>query len=464
TSATSVYSSGGDLVLLSMEVLSVTNDLVADLAITKSHVGDFTVGQNGVYTIAVSNNGPNTEPGTGTITVTDTLPAGLTYVSGTGTGWSCGVAGQDVTCAHAGPLASGASLPDIALTVSVGVAAVGGVTNTAAVVGTLFDNQAANDSSSDPTTILSSDLSTSTKTVVDINGGDADPGDVLRYTITLTETGGIEATGVSVLDNLPTNTTGISIVSFPVGATNNSTAVLVDISNITVPVNSSVTIVFDVTVLATANPGDFIDNTATIANPDGIGATAVAPTLTVSPSLQVSGIKNLYFGAPDNQNNPSQPQAMSRTPLTATPAVPRIRIRRQDPPRIWAQTPATQLSLSLSAGVTPVVLQLRRNNQTQTRNIRVTLDYVGAATGTLGFVDVNVPTTNTNPVNGLSNTVTRSFTFPVPTVAVTLPVGTQIQVTVDNSPTGGNGRAIFVYPYDGATGNTSQVQLNATTV
>jgi hypothetical protein len=173
-------------------------------------------------------------------------------------------------------------------------------------------------------------------------------------------------------------------------------------------------------------------------------------------------VKNLYFTAPDSQNNPTQPQVMSRTPLTANPPVPRrIRIRRQDTPRVWAQTPATQMSLTLTAGSIPVVLQMRRNNNTQTRNIRVTLDYIGTATGTLGFVDVNVPATGPT---GLSRTVTRSFTFTVPNAAVTLPIGTQIRVTVDNSPTGGNGRAIFVYPYDNATGNTSQVQLNTSTV
>lgn len=176
-------------------------------------------------------------------------------------------------------------------------------------------------------------------------------------------------------------------------------------------------------------------------------------------------VKPLYFAAPDNQNNPTQPQDMSRTPLTANPPVPRrIRIRRQDTPRVWAQTPATQMSLTLTAGSIPVVLQMRRNNNTQTRNMRVTLDYIGAATGTLGFVDVNVPTTATAPATGLSNSVTRSFTFTVPNAAVTLPPNTQIRVTVDNSPTGGNGRAVFVYPYDNATGNTSQVQLNTSTV
>ena len=115
TSATTVYSSGSDLVLLSAEVMSVTTEPFADLTLTKTHVGDFTAGVNGDYTLAVGNNGP--EDDAIGVTVTDTLPAGLTYVGFAGTDWNCNAAGQDVTCTHPGPLAAGTSLPDLTLTV-----------------------------------------------------------------------------------------------------------------------------------------------------------------------------------------------------------------------------------------------------------------------------------------------------------------------------------------------------------
>ena len=97
TSATTVFSAGGDLVLLTAQIVSVTSEPSVDLSITKTHVGDFSAGTNGVYTIKVSNGtGVGLEEEDNTITVTDTLPAGLTYVSGTGTGWSCSAAGQTV--------------------------------------------------------------------------------------------------------------------------------------------------------------------------------------------------------------------------------------------------------------------------------------------------------------------------------------------------------------------------------
>ena len=102
TSAATVFNSGGNLVLLTAEIASTTTEPVVDLSISKSHTGNFSVGSNGDYLIQIANAGP--EPEANLITVADSLPAGLTYVSGTGSGWSCGNVGQDVTCTHPGPV------------------------------------------------------------------------------------------------------------------------------------------------------------------------------------------------------------------------------------------------------------------------------------------------------------------------------------------------------------------------
>jgi hypothetical protein len=55
------------------------------------------VGTNFNYVGTVSNIGPISTTGT-PITITSTLPAGLSFVNGTGTGWSCNATGQNVTC------------------------------------------------------------------------------------------------------------------------------------------------------------------------------------------------------------------------------------------------------------------------------------------------------------------------------------------------------------------------------
>ncbi len=104
------------------------------LSLLKRHTGNFTVGTNGVYTLSLRNNG--LVPTSGTITIVDTLPTGLTFVSATGTGWTCGAAGQVVTCTTDTAILPNAIQPSqITLTVAVGAAAAPSVTNSARVSG-----------------------------------------------------------------------------------------------------------------------------------------------------------------------------------------------------------------------------------------------------------------------------------------------------------------------------------------
>ena len=213
TSATSVYSTGGDLVLLSSEIISVTNTPVSDLSISKTHSGNFKTGQNGTYTIVVSNNGPNNEPGP--IVVTDTLPAGLTYVSATGSDWACSASGQIVTCNRAGSLAVGATTTNITLTVSVGSSASPSVTNTASVTATNFDNISANNSNSDTAAVASAPAISLQKALITlsdpVNGTNipkAIPGAITEYTLTASNNGAGAADNNTIVltDSIPANT------------------------------------------------------------------------------------------------------------------------------------------------------------------------------------------------------------------------------------------------------------------
>src|SRR6185436_1860960 len=87
-----------------------------DLTLTKAHVGDFAQGQTGAtYTLVVANTGAADT--SDTVTVTDTLPAGLTATAMSGTGWSCTL--TTLTCTRSDVLAAGASYPAIALIVDV---------------------------------------------------------------------------------------------------------------------------------------------------------------------------------------------------------------------------------------------------------------------------------------------------------------------------------------------------------
>jgi hypothetical protein len=87
------------------------------LTISKSHAGNFAVGDTGdIYTVTVSNTA-GAGPTNGTVTVTDAIPSGLTLDSMAGTGWTCAAASN--VCTRGDVLAAGASYPAITVTVDV---------------------------------------------------------------------------------------------------------------------------------------------------------------------------------------------------------------------------------------------------------------------------------------------------------------------------------------------------------
>ena len=116
------------------------------LTVAKTHAGNFTQGQNGAsYTVTVGNAG--TGPASGAVTVTETVPSGLSLVSMAGTGWTCAA----VTCSRNDPLAAGSSYAAITVTVNVASNAPASVTNQVSVSG----GGSATAGASDPTTIAS---------------------------------------------------------------------------------------------------------------------------------------------------------------------------------------------------------------------------------------------------------------------------------------------------------------------
>ena len=101
-----------------------------DLQLTKTAVDAFAVGSTGTFLLTVRNAGPGVA--FGPLEVVDVLPAGLTYSSSTGTGWTCAAAGQTVTCRHDADLAAGA-VTELRLSVAIAETATSGFVNTADV-------------------------------------------------------------------------------------------------------------------------------------------------------------------------------------------------------------------------------------------------------------------------------------------------------------------------------------------
>ncbi len=101
------------------------------LSISKAHTGNFTQGQAGaMYTVTVSNaaSGGSTS---GLVTVTETVPSGLSLVSMAGTGWTC----VSNTCTRSDALAAGSSYAAITVTVNVAANATSPQVNAVSVSG-----------------------------------------------------------------------------------------------------------------------------------------------------------------------------------------------------------------------------------------------------------------------------------------------------------------------------------------
>ena len=433
------------------QVVSATSDPAVDLGITKTHSGNFVAGTQGQYLITVSNgSGAGIEREDNTITVTDTLPTGLQFVSGTGTGWTCGASGQVVTCTRPGPLNIGASAPAITLTVNVLETAAASFNNTATLSTPSFDLNTANNSASDATVVLFPNLSTSSKTVTDLNGGEVTPGDTLRYTITLNESGGQNVAGVTVTDHVPANVTWAGFVSIPPGSTSAFTPApagdndlgLFTVSGISVPASGARSIVFDVTV-AEVSPGSEIENVAAVNNPSGPDASPAAPTLQVLASqIPGSGTKQLYLWS--NAVN------LTRTRPTGTHNA--ITIDGANGTQTFTMGVPVRAPLTISSGNFNVYLILARTGTsgTNSRTIRVTLR--NSSTGQVATTSRTINNMSTSPV---------LYTFTLNTGGMTAPLNSTFSLDVNNNSSF-NTRDVALTPYSAL--GYSRVELNSATI
>jgi uncharacterized repeat protein (TIGR01451 family) len=168
-----------------------------DLVLSKTHSGSFVRGGTGTFTLTATNNGSVAT--TGTVTVDDDVPSDFVPTSASGSGWSCTISGQSVSCSRGDPLGPAASYPPITLDVDVTQGAADSVTNTATVNGGKDGDPGNNDASDTVDVASSSDLSI-VKTV------SPDPpvaGAPATFTLTVTNNGPSDATGVTVTDPLP---------------------------------------------------------------------------------------------------------------------------------------------------------------------------------------------------------------------------------------------------------------------
>ncbi|HEY9671880.1 MAG TPA: hypothetical protein V6D11_10575 [Waterburya sp.] len=139
--------------LINLQIETLATPPLPDLAITKTHSGNFIQGGTGSYTLRVQNLPTATGPTYGPVTIRDTLPAGFSFASATGTDWRCSAVGQEVTCVYDGPAVNpGNSLPD--LTLNVNVTAPPGTYINQGQVATQGDSNATNNTTQDSTQVV----------------------------------------------------------------------------------------------------------------------------------------------------------------------------------------------------------------------------------------------------------------------------------------------------------------------
>ena len=175
----------------------------ADLAITKSVNGTPRAGQAVSWTIGVSNLGPSAS--TGPITVTDTLPTGLSGVTATGIGWSCPQA-TPLVCTRSGALAVGPT-DSITVTGTLASSFTGTIKNSATVAGPA-DTNPANDTASTSTAVDTETALTIAKSLVapitpPATSPEIVPGQNAVFQFVVTNTGTADARTVTIADALP---------------------------------------------------------------------------------------------------------------------------------------------------------------------------------------------------------------------------------------------------------------------
>jgi uncharacterized repeat protein (TIGR01451 family) len=255
-----------------------------DLAITKSAPASVVAGNNVTYTI-IAMNTISCCVAASNVSIADTLPAGMTFVSisqTTGGTFSC-TTGATITCTKASFANGDTATFQVVAKTNSNIANGSTITNTATISSTTSDPNNANDSSSASTTV-----STSADVMIAKTGpANAAAGSNIVYTLTISNNGPSDANSVSVTDTIPANTTFVSAMPSQGSCSGTST---VTCALGTIASAGSATVTLTVKADPSVPGGSTISNTAavssTTSDPNAANNSSTAST-TVSTSADV---------------------------------------------------------------------------------------------------------------------------------------------------------------------------------
>ena len=258
---------------------------LADLSMSKvDSVDPVEAGATFDYTLSVTNAGPSSA---GNVVVTDTLPAELTFVSATGTGWSCSESAGTVSCTRS-ILAVGAA-PVITATVTAPAQSTT-LSNSVSVAADTADPNASDNTVTESTVVSA---------LADLSVGKVDSSDPVAagatfdYTLSVTNAGPSSAANVAVTDTLPAEVTFVSATG--TGWSCSESAGTVSCTRSTLAVGAAPVITATVTAPA---QGTSLSNTVTVssdtADPNASDNTATESTVVSAlADLSVSKVDSL---------------------------------------------------------------------------------------------------------------------------------------------------------------------------
>ncbi|HEV2720193.1 MAG TPA: DUF11 domain-containing protein, partial [Thermoanaerobaculia bacterium] len=264
-------------------IATTTVSSVADVSVVKSAPAAATAGSNVTYTITVMNNGPSNAS---SVTLTDTLPPGTTFVSEnqtSGPAFNC-TTGATITCSIATLNAGDTAIFSVTVNFNGSLANGTTVTNTATVTSTTADSNPANNTSSAPTLVsANADLS------VTKSGPATTPSNTtVVYTVTAANGGSSTATNVTLTETVPAGMTFVSVnqTTGPAFSCNGSGPVVCTIASFNSGASATFQFTFNVPLSTPA--GTQTTNTVTISSqtPDNNPANNTASvTTTVGASI-----------------------------------------------------------------------------------------------------------------------------------------------------------------------------------
>ena len=260
----------------------------ADMAVLISGPSSVTAGGNATYTITITNNGPAAAQG---VVMTDTLPSGSTVVSisqSSGSdSFTFAQSGGNESATASGSIASGSS-DSFSLVISVpsNLADGSSFTDTASVQASNPDPNTGNNSASTSASVVNPNSNADVS--VSVSGpSSANEGASVTYTITVTNAGPVNATGVTLTDTLP------GLVNYTSATTSQGTSTrsggTVTFTIGTVAVGATVTATVSGQATEDGSSTDTATVTATTPDPNTANNSASASTAFAEPAISVSG-------------------------------------------------------------------------------------------------------------------------------------------------------------------------------